>query len=64
MKFGVSVFAQNYTDWDRYLAGDFSKPPIQQDHEIFQEDLDLADLSESLGYDAIWATEHHFTPTN
>ena len=62
MKFGVSVFAQNYTDWDRYLSKDFSKPPIQQDHEIFQEDLELADLSESLGYDAIWATEHHFTP--
>ena len=62
MKFGVSVFAQNYTDWDRYLSGDFSNPPIQPDHEIFLEDLELADLSESLGYDAIWATEHHFTP--
>jgi len=62
MKFGVSVFAQNYSDWPRYLSGDFSKPPIQPDHEVVLEDLELADLTESLGYDAVWATEHHFTP--
>lgn len=62
MKFGVSVFAQNFSDWPRYLSGDFSKPALQPDHEIVLEDLELADLTESLGYDAVWATEHHFTP--
>ena len=56
MKFGVSVFCQNYSDWPRYLSGDFSKPALQPDHEVVLEDLELADMSESLGYDALWAT--------
>ena len=62
MKFGVSVFCQNYEDWPRYLSGDFSNPAKNPDHEMVMEDLRLADMVEHLGYDAIWATEHHFTP--
>ena len=62
MKFGVSVFCQNYEDWPRYLSGDFSSPAKNPDHEMVMEDLRLADMVEDLGYDSIWATEHHFTP--
>ena len=31
------------------------------DREVYRSELDLADLAEPLGFDSIWATEHHFT---
>ena len=31
------------------------------DHEVYRNQLRLADLAEPLGYDSIWAAEHHFT---
>ena len=31
------------------------------DHEIYREELRLADLAEPLGFDSIWSVEHHFT---
>ena len=62
MNFGISLYCQNFSDWPRYLSGDFSEPPLIPDHEIFLEDLGLADMAEDLGYDSIWSTEHHFTP--
>jgi len=31
------------------------------DHQIYSEDLRLADLAEPLGFDSIWSVEHHFT---
>ncbi|WP_419826256.1 LLM class flavin-dependent oxidoreductase [Sphingomonas sp.] len=31
------------------------------DLEVYKSELDLADLAEPLGFDSIWATEHHFT---
>ncbi|HZP46456.1 MAG TPA: LLM class flavin-dependent oxidoreductase [Candidatus Binataceae bacterium] len=50
MKVGASFFCQNY-----YKA---QKP----DYEIYAEDLKLAELVEPLGFDSIWAVEHHFSP--
>ncbi len=50
MKVGVSLFCQNF-----YKT---QKP----DHEVYHEDLAIADLAEPLGFDSIWAVEHHFSP--
>ena len=49
MKVGMSIFMQNTNNkWT--------------DHEVYQNDLKLADLAEPLGFDSIWSVEHHFTP--
>ncbi len=31
------------------------------DHDIYREELRLADLAEPLGFESIWGVEHHFT---
>ena len=31
------------------------------DFEVYQNELRLADMVEPLGFDSIWAVEHHFT---
>jgi alkanesulfonate monooxygenase SsuD/methylene tetrahydromethanopterin reductase-like flavin-dependent oxidoreductase (luciferase family) len=67
MKVGVSLFAQNYTDWDRYeaieaKAEDENKPPRISDAQIYAEQFRLGKLVEPLGFDSLWTVEHHFTP--
>ena len=65
MKFGVSLFMQNYTDWDRFEAiekGGKLVPPRISDAQIYTEELRLGKLIEPLGFDSIWSVEHHFTP--
>ena len=62
MKFGVSLFAQNFADWPRYLAKDFDKPQEVPDHTAVLDDLELGDMVEDLGYDMLYSVEHHFTP--
>lgn len=49
MKFGGSLVCQNY----------FRSP--RPDHEIYTEDLALAEMYEDLGFDMVWSVEHHFT---
>jgi alkanesulfonate monooxygenase SsuD/methylene tetrahydromethanopterin reductase-like flavin-dependent oxidoreductase (luciferase family) len=48
MHVGLSVFFQNL------VAG-------QSDAEVYDQELALADLAEPLGFDSVWAAEHHFT---
>ena len=65
MKIGVSLFLQNYRDWDRYEAierGERVTPMAVSDSQIFDEDLYLGGLVEPLGFDSLWTVEHHFTP--
>jgi alkanesulfonate monooxygenase SsuD/methylene tetrahydromethanopterin reductase-like flavin-dependent oxidoreductase (luciferase family) len=50
MKVGASFFCQNYFREQ--------KP----DHEIYRDELILADMVEPLGFDSIWGVEHHFSP--
>src|ERR1043166_9061216 len=34
---------------------------MRPDHEVYRQELRLADLVEPLGYDSVWGVEHHFT---
>ncbi len=34
---------------------------MRPDHEVYRQELRLADLVEPLGFDSIWGVEHHFT---
>src|SRR5580704_7235041 len=48
MKAGMLIAMQNHPD------------DYQADHELYWEECRLADLAESLGFDSLWAVEHHF----
>ena len=48
MNVGMSVMFQNQ---DKSLS----------DYEVYRDELRLAGLAEPLGYDSIWAAEHHFS---
>ena len=40
----------------------FQNPHNQRsDHEVYTNELQLADLAEPLGFESIWGVEHHFT---
>lgn len=66
MRVGVTLFAQNYTDWDRFVSqergDDVPGAAAVPDAEVWRDELALADLVEPLGYDSLWTIEHHFTP--
>ncbi len=62
MKVGMTLFFQNYLDWERYAAGRWDTPPQISDSAIYDEELPLGDLAEPLGFDSIWTVEHHHTP--
>lgn len=48
MHVGYSAFFQNLSE-------------NLTDHQVYQNALELADMAEPLGFDSIWAAEHHFT---
>lgn len=62
MKTGVALFAQNYTDWERHDSGDWDAAPKISDTQIFEEEIQIGNLVEPLGFDSMWTVEHHFTP--
>ena len=62
MKFGTSLYCQNYPDWDRFNAGQFGPGPATPDHVKVLEDVKVGELADDLGFDRIWSIEHHFTP--
>jgi alkanesulfonate monooxygenase SsuD/methylene tetrahydromethanopterin reductase-like flavin-dependent oxidoreductase (luciferase family) len=44
------------------MATIFQNPKkARRDHDVYQQDLRLADLADPLGFDSIWGVEHHFT---
>lgn len=61
MKIGLALGWQN-SDWDRYDADDFSRPPAVPDWQVYRENLRLFDLAEPLGFDSVFSIEHHMTP--
>jgi alkanesulfonate monooxygenase SsuD/methylene tetrahydromethanopterin reductase-like flavin-dependent oxidoreductase (luciferase family) len=62
MKVNLGFGSHNSHDWERVLAGDFSRPPATADWECVQATLAIADLAEPLGFDGIWMPEHCGTP--
>lgn len=66
MRIGATIFNQNYTDWDRYEAeeqgADVPARPGRSDREVFNEELEIARIADSSGFDSVWTIEHHFTP--
>jgi alkanesulfonate monooxygenase SsuD/methylene tetrahydromethanopterin reductase-like flavin-dependent oxidoreductase (luciferase family) len=66
MKIGVTLFAQNYEDWDRFEAMEadrtLSGKMKVHDSQIYPEQFRLGKLVEPLGFDSLWTVEHHFTP--
>jgi alkanesulfonate monooxygenase SsuD/methylene tetrahydromethanopterin reductase-like flavin-dependent oxidoreductase (luciferase family) len=62
MRVGVSLFFQNFTDFDRFLAGAYDQPPSVPDAQVYEENLRLGDLVEPLGFDSLWTVEHHGSP--
>src|SRR3984957_13345901 len=67
MKVGVSLFAQNYVDWDRFERAEAQGsaeglPQLVPDAQVYREQFHLGKLTEPLGFDSLWTVEHHFTP--
>lgn len=62
MKVNLGLSAHNADDWDRVLAGDFSRPPAEPDWKCVESTLAIGDLGERLGFDGLWAPEHFGTP--
>jgi alkanesulfonate monooxygenase SsuD/methylene tetrahydromethanopterin reductase-like flavin-dependent oxidoreductase (luciferase family) len=67
VKVGVSLFAQNYVDWDRFEQAEAQGsgeglPQLVPDAQIYREQFHLGKLTEPLGFDSLWTVEHHFTP--
>ncbi len=48
MHVGMSTFFQNLTG-------------THSDQEVYRHELAMADMAEPLGFDSVWAAEHHFT---
>lgn len=59
MHCGVMVTGYNHGDWERLMAGDYSRPPTVPDYVQLSNTIRLGDLVEPLGFDSIWATEHY-----
>jgi alkanesulfonate monooxygenase SsuD/methylene tetrahydromethanopterin reductase-like flavin-dependent oxidoreductase (luciferase family) len=44
------------------MAAIFQNPlDARPDHQVYRDDLRLAELAEPLGFDSVWGVEHHFT---
>ena len=53
MRVGVTLFFQNYQDWERYDANAFGRPSDISDAEIYEQELHLGDLIEPLGSETL-----------
>lgn len=62
MKVGVHLNFQNYSDWDRFERKASDEPQPVSDAQIYEEDLHIGSLVEPLGFDSLWAIDHHFSP--
>jgi alkanesulfonate monooxygenase SsuD/methylene tetrahydromethanopterin reductase-like flavin-dependent oxidoreductase (luciferase family) len=65
VRVGVSLYFQGYQDWDRFEAHERGEgEPLDPtfDSKRWTEELDSALMIEDLGFDSIWAVEHHVSP--
>lgn len=66
VRVGMTMFFQNYADWERYEAKergeDVAALDPQTDITRYQEELDAALAAEDQGWDSVWTVEHHVSP--
>ena len=65
VRVGVSLYFQGYEDWDRFQAREQGQAvPIDPDFDArrWEGELDSVLMIEDLGFDSIWAVEHHVSP--
>lgn len=66
MRCGLSLYIQSYDDWDRYLARERGEavPPLdpELDRRRLSGEIETALKAEELGFDSLWALEHHISP--
>jgi alkanesulfonate monooxygenase SsuD/methylene tetrahydromethanopterin reductase-like flavin-dependent oxidoreductase (luciferase family) len=62
MRVGYAAIMQNYQDWERIDAQDFSRPPTLPDATMYDGEVQLASQVEDLGFDSMFTVEHHFSP--
>jgi alkanesulfonate monooxygenase SsuD/methylene tetrahydromethanopterin reductase-like flavin-dependent oxidoreductase (luciferase family) len=43
------------------MANIFQASEERADHQVYRDEIRLADLAEPLGFESIWGVEHHFT---
>jgi alkanesulfonate monooxygenase SsuD/methylene tetrahydromethanopterin reductase-like flavin-dependent oxidoreductase (luciferase family) len=66
MRVGLTLYIQNYLDWDRFNALERGEdvPPLEPntDASIWAEQIESALKVEDQGFDSIWVVEHHVSP--
>jgi alkanesulfonate monooxygenase SsuD/methylene tetrahydromethanopterin reductase-like flavin-dependent oxidoreductase (luciferase family) len=62
MHVGAMVSPYNDADWPRYMANDFTRPPLASDLEVMNQAIEYGSMIEPLGFDSLWTTEHYGTP--
>lgn len=62
MKVNLGLASHNSLDWDRVLAGDFTRPPAEPDWKFVESTIAIGDMAEPLGFDGIWTPDHCGTP--
>jgi alkanesulfonate monooxygenase SsuD/methylene tetrahydromethanopterin reductase-like flavin-dependent oxidoreductase (luciferase family) len=62
----MTMFFQNYADWERYEARERGEPVAdldpRDDARRYEEELDTALAAEDQGWDSLWTVEHHISP--
>lgn len=66
MRLGLTMYIQNYPDWDRFNALERGEQvaPLEPntDASIWAEEIETAFKVEDQGFDSIWVVEHHVSP--
>lgn len=66
MKVGLSLYVQNYEDWDRHHALERREHPAplepNTDARRWSEEIDSVLKIEDQGFDSLWVVEHHVSP--
>lgn len=66
MRVGMTMFFQNYADWDRYEAKERGQTDEmldpRSDSTRYEEELEVALAAEDQGWDSLWTVEHHVSP--
>jgi alkanesulfonate monooxygenase SsuD/methylene tetrahydromethanopterin reductase-like flavin-dependent oxidoreductase (luciferase family) len=60
MRVGVALMFEDWDDWRRSQDRP-NDPQDAPDWKFIQDELEVGDLVEPLGFDSIWTAEHHFT---